>query len=221
MPRRIKTKNPVGNRKIILNKKFPARGKGAKQDLRFNVSLVFLIAMLSISAYLFLFSLTENGKAFRDKPDQAPKVATASPAGAVSPGKNQLLDDAALDFELTIPSQFGRWIYRVGSVQGLADDTLTNQFVKIYVAAKPAGNSASFDENYKDILTLRKFSTDEWDKLEKGCGKGNLIFCEGSGTKIDEKDGSVWAYTKGESCSKETKASCALIEKIIGSFQFK
>ena len=63
---------------------------------------------------------------------------------AVSAGKNQLLDDPGLDFKLTVPSQLGQWMYRVGYVKGLTDDSLTNQFVKIYVAQRPAGSSDQF-----------------------------------------------------------------------------
>lgn len=221
MPRRIKTKKGTAGAKANPGKRAFLKGANAKTDLRFNVSLVFLIAMLLISAYLLLFSLTEDGKVFGNTPDQASNIVTADPANAISPGKNRLLNDPALDFKLVIPSQFGQWVYRVGYVKGLTDDSLTNQFVKIYVAQRSAGSSASFDDCYKDVLTIRKFSTGEWKELEKGCSKGNGLYCEGAGTKIDEKDGSVWAYTKSESCSKETKVSCANIEKIIGSFEFK
>ncbi|MDD5489808.1 MAG: hypothetical protein PHP25_03975 [Candidatus Moranbacteria bacterium] len=215
MPRRIKTKNSA---KISSDKKFPAK---AAKDLRFNVSLVFLIAALSASAYILLFSLTGNGKAFMNNPSVVKKAATADPANTTSQGGNQLPNDPALDFKLTIPANFGQWIYRVGSVKGITDDTLTDQFLKIYVDTKPAGNSTSFDDRFKDILTIRKFTAAEWKELEKGCNKGNSLLCDGAGTKINEKDGSVWAYTKSESCSKEMKASCAYIQKIIESFQFK
>ncbi|OGI26615.1 MAG: hypothetical protein A2359_03720 [Candidatus Moranbacteria bacterium RIFOXYB1_FULL_43_19] len=221
MARRIKTKNRSVSTKTIFSKQFPAQGIKARKDLRFNISLVFLIAMLSISVYLLLFSMTENGKAFRDSSSLSPKTATVSPVKAVSPGEKKLLDDSALDFKLSVPSQLGQWMYRIGNVKGLTDDSLSNQFVKIYVAQRTAGSSTSFDDCYKDVLTLRKFSAEEWDEIEKGCSKGNLLYCEEAGTKINEKDGSVWAYTKSDNCSKETKANCASIEKIIGSFEFK
>lgn len=221
MARRIKTKSGSSGAKSGLNKKFfPTRAK-TKTDLRFNVSLVFLIAMLSISAYLLLFSLTENGNAFRSTSNFAQKTAAVRSPNAVSSGKNQLLDDSALDFKLTVPSRLGQWMYRIGNVKGLTDDSLSNQFVKIYIAQKPVNSSTSFDDCYRDVLTIRKFSLEEWNEIEKGCNKGNLIYCEGAGTKIDEKDGSVWAYTKAENCSGETKTDCAYIEKIVGSFRFK
>lgn len=211
------------NTKSAPDKKPLVKGIYKKPDLRFNISLVFLIAMLSISAYLLLFSLTENGKAFRDKVDQTSKIASANPVAENVPfEKNTALDDPALDFKLAIPFQTGQWMYRIGFVKGLTDDSLTNQFVKIYAPAKAtADKSASFDENFKELLAIRKFSTEEWEDLEKGCGKGNILYCEGAGTKIDEKDGSVWAYTKQENCPGEIKTSCANVEKIIGSFHLK
>ncbi|HBB37229.1 MAG: hypothetical protein UX02_C0005G0013 [Candidatus Moranbacteria bacterium GW2011_GWC1_45_18] len=218
MPRKTKK-----SKKIVSGKKFQATGKKTEQDLRFNISLVYLIAMISISTYLLLFSLTNTGEAFMSSSGQISKNATVKvgPTSVNYSENNKFLNDPALEFNLAIPAQFGQWIYRVGSVKGLTDDTLANPFVKIYVDAKPSGKSASFDDRYKDVLTIRKYSSDEWDELEKGCGKGNLIYCEGAGTKINEKDGSVWAYTKSDDCSKETKASCDLVEKIVGSFQLK
>jgi hypothetical protein len=221
MARRIKTKKRAADEKNILNKQFLTKGAKARKDLRFNISLVFLIAMLSISAFLLLFSLTENGKAFRDAPSLTQKTAAVSSVNSVSSGKNRLLNDPGLDFRLTVPPQLSQWIYRIGNVKGLTDDSLSNQFMKIYAATKSAGSSTSFDDCFKDVLTIRKFSAEEWEDIEKGCDKGNLIYCEGAGTKINEKDGSVWAYIKSEGCSKKTEASCAYIEKIIGSFEFK
>jgi len=224
MPRRIKTKKERASAKAVLGKRVFAKAENPKSNLRFNVSLVFLIATLSISVYLLLFTLTQNGKANLGFGNSAVSVLKAGPANsfkAVSSGKNQFLNDSVLDFKLAIPSQLGQWMYRVGYVKGLTDDSLTNQFAKIYIVQKPAGSSASFDDCYKDVLTIRKFSMGEWKELEKGCNKGNQIFCDGAGTKMDEKDGSVWAYINGGSCSGETKADCANIEKIIKSFQFK
>ncbi len=186
--------------------------------MRFNVSLVFLIAMLSISAYLLLFSLAGSGKAFPNVPEKTPTVAKNIPRVQ---NKDQVLNDSSLDFKLTIPFQSGQWMYRIGYVKGLTDDSLDNQFVKIYLTSDSSRNTTNFEECFKGILTIRKFSSAEWKELEKGCEKGNLVYCEGMGSKINEKDGSVWAYIKGENCSNEMKSKCALIEKIIESFQFK
>ena len=224
MARRKKTKKEIADTKAILGRWTLAERGKTRTDIRLNVSMVFLIAILSISAYFLLFSIIQNGKAsfgFGNVSAPVSKIAAGNSSGAVSLGKNQFLNDPALDFKLAIPSQFGQWMYRVGDVKGLTDDSLTNQFVKIYTAVKPTGSSTSFDECFKDVLTIRKFSTAEWKELEKGCGKGNLLFCEGAGTKINEKDGSVWAYTKSGDCSKETKGNCTYIEKVIGSFEFK
>jgi hypothetical protein len=217
MPRRTKTKSFR-----LANGKSPV--KKIKTDLRFNISLVFLMAMLMVSAYLLLFALDGNSVlnfGFGNPTSLAQKGKTNVSSKAISLGGSQNLEDPSLDFKLTVPSRLGQWMYRTGYVKGLTDDTLSDQFVKIYIAQKPVGNSASFDECFKDVLTIRKFSDAEWKELEKGCQKKNQIYCEGMGEKISEKNGSVWAYTESEGCSGGAKTNCANIEKMIGSFQLK
>lgn len=225
MPRKIKTKKRITDAKSIIIKQPFIKGAKVKQDFRFNISLIFLIAMLSVSAYLLLFSLTQNGKAdlgFEKATVLESETKKVNSLKTVAMKKNQLIDDSSLDFKLEVPSRLGQWIYRIGYVKGLTDDSLVNQFLKIYIVQQSTANSTSFDNRFKDFLTIRKFSVEEWKELEKGCDKGNLFFCEGAGTKINEKDGLVWAYTKAESCSSnEMKAICANIEGIIESFQFK
>lgn len=215
MKRRIKT-----NRKNIFLREKSAK---AKEDFRFKISLVFLIAMISASAYLFLFSLSMKNRDFGGSSVAVEKSAMTNFARASIKSSNKVytLDDPALDFRLTIPPGFGQWIYRVGFAKSLVNDALSNQFLKVYVSTKNTGNSTSFDECYREILAIRRFSIDEWKNLQKSCEKRNDFLCDEAGTKLGEKDKWVWAYTKSENCFQEEKDGCAHIQEIVGSFQLK
>ncbi len=218
MRRRIKTKR----KSAFMGKKLAK----AKEDFRFKISLVFLIAMISASAYLFLFSLSMRGENLEGNPVAVKKLATTNPvrAGIKSSNEVYTLDDSALDFKLIIPPGFGQWIYRVGFVRSLVDYTLSNQFLKVYVSTKNTGNPTSFDECYREILAIRRFSVEEWKDLEKSCKKGNSFLCNEAGVKLGEKDKWVWAYTKSESCSQdeqEEKDGCTYVQRIVESFQLK
>jgi hypothetical protein len=189
-------------------------------NFRFGVSLIILTAVLEMSLYIFLLTLV-NGQKMKNN-DSFPLVATASTKKEQSSRANQELSDASLDFKLTIPSQLGDWKYRIGYVKSPIDENLSNQYLRIYLPEGKVKNSRNFEEANKDFLTIRKFDSEEWSKLEKGCEKDNLIFCEAMGEKIAEKNGLVYAYTKTDGCSSNKPDSkCNLIDKIIGSFRPK
>jgi len=193
-----------------------ARKKTKEADLRFDISLVMLIALLSVSALILLLILAQSG---RRAYFQVGGVKT-NWSNKVFPGR-RTLDDKSLGFKLTMPLQLGSWMYKTGYAKSPTDDSLSDQYVKIYVPLSPAAGSNNFDKQYQDILTIRKFSSGEWKELEKGCSKKNLAYCEEAGTKIDEdeKGGSVYAYTKTEACPKEIASRCGYADKIIKSFK--
>lgn len=236
MARRIKTKNAKGKKTKTAESakkvgqfwkdmpKNPAGVKLKKEELRFGISLVILIALLSVSAYLLIFALGS-----RQKPAVPLSVDSSASRGAVLSGnaKTKLapgslkLDDASLDFGLKIPAQFGEWLYKIGYVKSPTDETLSNQYVKIYVPSIRTVKSNSFEDKYQEILTIRKFSDGEWQELEKGCTKGNQFYCEETGTKITDMDGSVWAYTVAKNCPRELEPKCKSVETVAKSFQLK
>lgn len=190
-----------------------------EKNFRFSVSLIILTAVLEISLFILLLTLV-NGQTMKESGSSSFSAASAKSEPPVS--ANQDLDDADLGFKLVIPSRLGDWKYKIGYVKSLIDDTISDQYLRIYLSEEGAKKSHNFDETNKDLLTIRKFSSGEWAKLEKGCEKGDLVFCGAMGKKIDEKDGSAYAYIKGDGClSDKPESKCNLIDKIIGSFQLK
>jgi hypothetical protein len=193
-----------------------------EKNFRFSVSLIILTAVLEMSLFILLLTLV-NGQTM--KKDSGPSFAVAASAKKTQPvSASQDLSDAELSFKLVIPSQLGDWKYKIGSVKSPVDDALSDQYLRIYLSEDGAKNSRNFDKANKDFLTILNFSSGEWTKLEKGCEKGNLVFCEEMGQKIAEKNGSVYAYNKASDCSSSSSNSeskCKLIDKIIGSFRLK
>ncbi len=195
-------------------------GKGEK-NLRFSVSLIILTAALEMSLLILLFSLV-NSQALKEGNNPFYVAAANSNGNKKNTPSSQELSDPGLNFKLTIPPQLGDWKYRVGYVKSPVDDALSNQYLQVYIPESGRKKSHNFDEANKAFLTVRKFESEEWDSLKKGCEKGNLIFCEVAGEKIAEKNGSIYAYTKNSSClSNKNESKCKLVEKIVGSFQFK
>lgn len=134
---------------------------------------------------------------------------------------NPVLENINLDFTLKIPSQLGEWLYKIGYAKSPIDETLSNQYVAIYVPQNGKPETNNFDDLVKDILTVRQFSQKEWKKLESGCKKGNQFYCETAGAKISEKNDKVFAYTKPGNCPKSIEARCRLADGIIESFKLK
>lgn len=210
MPRRKKTQK----KSVLPHHK-------EEKNFRFSVSLIILTAVLEISLFILLLTLV-SGQTI--KKDGSPFfVATASTKKDLPASSSQELDDAGLDFTLEIPAKLGDWKYKIGYVKSQVDDTLSNQYLRIYLPYGKVKNSRNFDEANKSFLTIMKFSSKEWAKLEKGCDKGNLTFCEEKGSKIAETDASVYAYNETSDCAenKTEPTKCELIEKITRSFKLK
>lgn len=228
---RRKTKKNLQTKKVIgiariFQKKNSKTSHGVHHfsaaETRFRVSLVVLMALLSISAYLLALVL-----AVKWAPSAAGsgvnKLSYVSQKPLVKkiPAGNGMLNDASLDFKLTIPKGFGDWIYQVGYVKDLIDDSQSNQYVKIYLPLSTQSASAKFSDKYQNVLTIVKFGKDSWNKLEKGCQKGNSTYCDQAGTKLAENDQAVFAYVKADNCPKEIQAQCKVLGNIIDSFQLK
>ena len=207
MPRRKKTRN----KKIS--------GVVPEKSIRFEVSLVILIGVLTFSAYLLLISLNRS----LEGNDNLQTLAVASGRNFSTNAKKPAdgwLKDVSLDFEIKMPSRLGEWIYKIGYVKSPTDDALSDQYVQIFVPV--AGiNSNNLEEKNKNILTIKKYAKAEWNKLEKGCLKGNQFYCETAGAKISEKNDEVFAYTKTGNCPKSIEARCRLADGIIESFRLK
>lgn len=212
MPRRKKTKRNIASKTPTAPKR--------RKDLRFSVSLVVLIAFLATASLLLLVSLIGQRKA-----TAIGKYSSVSKISGNASGKATVLDDADLDFKLKIPAGLGDWIYKTGAVKSLVDDTLSDQYLKIYVSYPAAKNSQNFDDREKDVLTVVKFEADEWAKLEAGCEKNKPDYCDAMGTKFSESsdsgDGFVYAYRKADECPKSLAKKCDLADEIVKSFQLK
>jgi hypothetical protein len=215
MPRRIKTKKNNAKKANRVESKF------RHKDMRFSISLVILIGMLTFSALLLLFSLNKssvvNAEAYTKKTAPIENNSGLKKAGS------KILSDSSLDFNVTIPSNIGEWLYKIGEVKSLTDDSLSNQYLRIFIPL-PGEKSNNFDQQNKDILTIRKFSADEWSDIEKNCQKENT--CDEVGKMIAkgaDSNGDKWvyAYTKPEDCPKSIEAKCNFVDKIIESFNLK
>jgi hypothetical protein len=216
---RLQRKKTMIRRKKTQKKALSPKHKEEK-NFRFSVSLIILTAVLEMSLFILLLTLI-NGQTMK-KDGGSSFAAAASIKKAKPVSASQDLSDAGLNFRLVIPSQLSDWKYKIGNVKSPVDDKLSDQYLRIYLPEDGAKNSRNFDKANKDFLTILNFSSGEWTKLEKGCEKGNLVFCEAMGKKIAEKDGSVYAYNKASGCSNSNSESkCNLIDKIIGSFQLK
>ncbi|MCX6767078.1 MAG: hypothetical protein NT170_04895 [Candidatus Moranbacteria bacterium] len=216
MPGRTKTKS---KKTIVKKAKIGSVSrKNHRKDMRFKVSLVILIGMLTFSALLLLLSLN-NSSAMK-----AEMGTTATPplrnVSGIQKSSSQMLNDSALDFKLTVPAELGQWVYKIGEVKSLTDDSLSDQYFRMFVPLSGV-KSNNFDEQNKDILTIRKFSADEWSAVEKSCRKNKSDICDAAGTLIVKSDKEVYTYTKPVDCPKSIEAKCNLTDKIIESFNLK
>lgn len=194
----------------------------ASSEMRFKVSLVILMALLSISAYLFVFVLALNSspRALGSSGSINTNIFRKAISSKVL-ARSSVLNDSSLDFKLTIPKEIGAWIYKIGYVKDPLDDSQSDQYVKIYLPLGMKTISSNFDDQYKEVLTIIKFPKKNWNKLDSGCQKGNSSYCDQAGTKIGENDESVFAYIKMDDCPQALQSKCLNIGKIIDSFQLK
>jgi len=220
MPRKTKTKKVIAKK----TKAVPIKaGNHHRKDMRFKVSLVILMGMLTFSLMLLLFSL--NKPSTVNAEGSAVTASSAKVGSAVKKAGSQKLNDSALDFNLTVPAALGQWSYKTGEVVSLTDSSLSDQYLRIFVPLA-AAKSNNLDQQYKDILTIRKFSADEWADIEKSCQKDKKDICDAAGKMIangpdSNGDGWVYAYTKPEDCQENIAAKCNLADKIIESFNLK
>jgi hypothetical protein len=216
MPGRTKTKA----KKIIVKKTkisvIPV--KHHRKDMRFKVSLVILMGMLTFSAMLLLLSLNTS-LAVKAETGTIKAVSAINSVG-IKKSSSQTLSDSALDFKITVPAELGSWLYKIGEVKSLTDDSLSDQYLRIFIPLAGA-KSNNFDQQNKDILTIRRFSADEWSAIEKSCQKEKKDVCDAAGELIVQNDEWAYAYTKPTDCPKSIVAKCALAEKIIKSFNQK
>lgn len=219
MPRRSTTKKvSVKKAKTIA----AAPKKFNQKDLRFSLSLVVLIGMLSFSLLLLLISLNKSAVA-----GAKTHIAKTVPMGKTSPKKaeSRVFDDSSLGFKLTMPAQLGEWSYKTGEVKSLTDESLSNRYLQIFVPI-PGAKSNNLEEQNKNILTIRKFSGEEWKDVSASCKKDKKDICDAAGTLAGEStdsDGEEWiyAYIKPSDCPTGIEAKCKLADKIIESFQLK
>jgi len=227
MPRRKKTQKKKNSgkkekRRIGFGalKKMKIFGLGRRSETRFKISLVFLIAGLVFSLFLLLLTAI-NVQNNRVAAGPVPASLTKAGMAGSNFSRNPVLKDSSLDFTLKIPPQLGEWLYKTGYVKSPVDETLSDQYVIVYVPQGAASATNNFDDLAKNILTIRQFSQKEWDKLENGCRKGNQFYCETAGARVGEKNDKIFAYTKPESCPKSVEAKCQLADRIIKSFVLK
>jgi hypothetical protein len=199
----------------------PKKSGGGKTNFRFCFSLIILMAILVTSSLIFIMSLASTQTVRGDSSQSFSSVPMASSAKKMIKPASQKIDDQNLDFELTVPAQLGEWSYKTGYIKSPIDDSISDQYLQIYLPDSEKMKSRNFDEMMKMVLTIKKFSTDEWKKLEKGCQNENSLFCEAAGTKITEKNESVYAYNKISNCPSAMENKCGLVDKIIDSFQLK
>ncbi len=188
-------------------------------DFRFRVSLVILIALLSMATYALVLALAGAGNFLLPGSGVSMKESAVQSVKTKPVANAQKLDDKSLGYQLAFPQQFGEWIYKTGFVVSPTDETLTDQYAGIYV---PLGNNPSatnFDAKYFNVFTIRKFSEKEWSDLEKGCKKGKTLLCEQKGIEIGNKDGSVYAYTAADNCPATLAEKCKAVENIVKSFR--
>jgi hypothetical protein len=218
------TVKPAEDWKIFSGTSFKlmkTKKTSGEKNFRFNLSLIILMAVLQASLFMLLLTLISVQTAKGQNMNFSVASAANGAKKMIKPATSQKLADPNIDFDLAIPAQLGEWLYKTGYVKSPVDDKMSDQYVRIYLPNAGKAGSRNFEDMTSAFLTIRKFTTDEWKKLDKGCQNKDSLFCEAAGTKIAEKDGSVYAYTKISSCPSGMESKCGLIEKIIGGFSLK
>ena len=192
-------------------------------SFRFKVSLVFLIAALLAASLLLLLGANRfpiKSKAGQCAAGVALQTGTKIKNNPTASGTS-ILDDASLDFKITVPNQIGNWVFKTGYIKSPVEDSLSDQYVQIFLPVSGKDGSKNFEERYSNILTIKKFSSSEWKKLESGCQKDNSLYCDMAGSKIEEKGSSVYSYSGSKDCPQELKSKCQLADKIVETFTLK
>jgi len=213
-------------KKIIAGKKTKSGKPNFQQeDFRFGLSLVHLIGMISFSSILLLVALNFSIPANAE--NQAYKApSSVKNISELKKSESRILNDELLGFKITVPARFGEWFYKIGEVKSLMDNSLSNQYLQIF-APLPGVKSNDFNQQNKNILSIRKFSFDEWSDIEEICQEGEEEFiCETTGKLIASETDSngdewVYAYTKSSDCPQSIKTKCDLADEIVKSFQLK
>ncbi|MDD3486982.1 MAG: hypothetical protein PHF35_01215 [Candidatus Moranbacteria bacterium] len=222
MSRKISAKK-TGGRKTAAKTSIASKKSKVK---RFDVSLVILIGMLTFSSMLFLVSLNRTLGSGKGMPQANYYPIELNKQQAMA-FQNDVLDDENLGFTLAVPAQMGKWLYKTGHVQSLTDESLSDQYLKIYIPF-PGKNYNDMDKQYKEILTIRKMTAEEWADIQKDCEKEGQKVCDLAGKKIDlQADGAkvdedyVYAYTMADDCPGNIVARCNLANEIVKSFTLK
>jgi hypothetical protein len=228
MKRRTKTKiGKKGTIEAFFNQKkkksILSGGPKKWEHVRFSVSLIVMTAFLEIGVLLLLISLVggsfkASGKSFVEFPNPIVNSASVSNVNPANPG---FLDDAGLDFRVSIPATWIGWVYKIGNVKSPIDDSLSDQYVQVFLPDESKRKSNNFDERQRKMFTIMKYSEKEWKKISTSCEKENLPYCDMMGKEIGRKDGSVFSYFSEKNCPKVFEAKCREVDKILESFKLK
>ena len=227
MIRRTKTK------KTIIKKTNPVGLKLSRKEMRFSVSLVILIGMLTFSLFLLLFSLNKSVaiNANTQTSFSVPKT-NSNIAQKTTAAKSYIFTEGgAENFQLTIPITWKDWVYNTGEVKSPIDDSLSDGYIKISlpntIHENAGANSPNLNSRYTDIMTIMNFSADEWKTMEKKCNKGDNNICDAMGKKLADSQrpsigagnsDSVYSYTIQPNCGS-FEARCNEVDKIMESFK--
>lgn len=226
MPRRMQTKKSIV-KKANTN---AVRLKLGRKEMRFSVSLVVLIGLLTFSVLLLLFSLNKSAAvgAKTMTSFSVPRISRSIPLKKTSANLTTF-QGGGEDFQLAFPASWKGWVYRTGEVKSPVDDTLSDQYVKIYLPdsnPKEATNP-DLDSRYTDMITVVTYSADEWKAMAKKCNKGDSSVCDEMGTKLadttcpgfaDNTD-CVYSYTKQPNCPGSLTTRCDEVDTIMANFK--
>jgi len=209
---------PVG---IVSKKGKTVSSAKARENMRFSASLVVSIAFLLTATLLLLVSL--NGMSLPRITSEKKIVPTVpvKPLNSIKPSAFAILDDKELDFQVAIPSDWKGWVYKTGFVKSPVDDSLSDQYVRIFLPDPEKSSSKNLDDQKKIMLTIMKFTTAEWKKLSNGCEKENTFFCETMGKEIARNDESVYSYVAEKNTSSVFAGKYRQVDKVIESFKLK
>jgi hypothetical protein len=196
--------------------------KWHKENLRFGISLIVLTALLEAALFMFLLVLNSSTGVAQGqiKTNAMSNQIALGQKKTVSP-TSRILQDENLDFEITVPKEFGDWVYKTGSIKSLIDDKLADEYLQIYVPLSANSDSNKFEGRYQNILTVMRFTEDEWDEISQGCEKSNLYYCDAKGTELGRKEQYVYSYTEPINCPKEVEFRCGKANRITESFKIK
>jgi hypothetical protein len=229
MPRRNKPRKSVAKKTKIVS----ARPKFPHKEMRFNVSLVILIGMIVFSMLLLLISLNRlhnAGSATAANSSLSEKSGNSSVPGGVRSASLYTFQSGGGDFQLSIPATWKGWAYRTGKIKSPVSDSLSDDYVRIFLPSSPSGKAAdpNLDNRYTDMITVLTFSAGEWKKLDRSCRGGDSESCDAMGAKLadttcsdDESADCVYSYRKRSDCPGPLEDRCKEVDGITESFQLK